>query len=162
MNLAAIVVLAVLVAAPPPVADTPRALAPAASPSIDSLSWLAGHFVTEGPEGSGSEELWLPAKAGLMTGMNRSVSRKGHASFEFLRIEQRPDGVVYVAQPGGGAPTEFRLTRSEGTLAVFENPAHDFPKRLAYRRVGDALTARVDDGAEGGEGFELRWTLCRD
>lgn len=147
-------VLSVLILAAVPTTALP--------PSIDALAWMAGHFVAEGPDGSGSEELWLPAKAGLMTGMNRSVSKKGRASFEFLRIEQRADGVVYVAQPGGSPPTEFKLTRAEGTSAVFENPSHDFPKRLAYRREGDVLIARVDDGTDGGKGFELRWTLRKD
>jgi hypothetical protein len=36
---------------------------------------------------------------------------------------------------------------------VFENPAHDFPKRIIYRKTADdALTASID----GGEGSRRR------
>ena len=41
------------------------------------------------------------------------------------------------------------LTRASSTEAVFENPQHDFPKRIIYRKgADDSLTASID----GGEG----------
>jgi len=78
------------------------------------------------------------------------VSGGKTAEFEFLRIEQRDDGIYYVAQPNGQCPaTDFKLTRATGQQAVFENPAHDFPKRIIYKKLGDdSLTATID----GGEG----------
>jgi hypothetical protein len=65
-------------------------------------------------------------------------------------LRARPDGVVYIAQPGGRPPTEFALTSGGSGLAVFENPAHDFPKRLSYRRTGRTLLVEVE-GAEKGK-----------
>ena len=67
-----------------------------------------------------------------------------------MRIEQRADGIYYVAHPKGQCPgTDFKLTRASATEAVFENPQHDFPKRIMYRKNGDdALNASID----GGEG----------
>ncbi len=147
---------------PPPVEHPASASAAAPAFSIDALAFLTGHWSAEGPGGSSSEELWLPPKSGLMVGLNRSVSRKGRVSFEFLRVEQRENAVAYVAQPGGGKPTAFLLTRAEGQLAVFENPEHDFPRRITYRRHGTALHARVDDGTDGSHGIEFAWTLVAD
>ena len=81
-----------------------------------------------------------------MLGLGRTLAKGKTVKFEFLRIEQRTDGLVYVAQPGGQLPTEFRLANSEGDEWVFENLQHDFPKRIRYRRTGaDSLTARVED-----------------
>jgi hypothetical protein len=41
------------------------------------------------------------------------------------------------------------LTRASATEAVFENPQHNFPKRIIYRKgADDSLTASID----GGEG----------
>jgi hypothetical protein len=64
-----------------------------------------------------------------------------------------------VAQPGGRAPTAFKLTRAGANEAVFENPAHDFPKRIAYRKEADgSLTARVEgDGSEKEKPQEFRF-----
>jgi hypothetical protein len=40
---------------------------------------------------------------------------------------------------------------------VFENPAHDFPKKLEYQLTGqETFTVRVSDGAE--RGFTLAFT----
>jgi len=85
-----------------------------------------------------------------MMGMSRTIVGEKTAEFEYLRIEQRTDGVYYVAHPKAQCPgTDFRLTRSSASEAVFENPQHDFPKRIIYRRIGDdSLTASID----GGEG----------
>jgi hypothetical protein len=79
--------------------------------------------------------------------------------FEFLRIETRPDGVYYVAQPRGADATAFRLTRVSDTEAVFENPAHDFPKRIIYRKQADGgLIARIEgDGSEKEKAQEFKF-----
>ena len=85
-----------------------------------------------------------------MLGMSRTVAGDKTVEFEYLRIEQRADGIYYVAHPKARYPgTDFKLTRASATEAVFENPQHDFPKRIIYRKISDdALTASLD----GGEG----------
>ena len=52
--------------------------------------------------------------------------------FEFLRIVERDGGLVYIAQPGGNAPTEFVLTELNNQRAEFVNPRHDYPQRIVY------------------------------
>jgi hypothetical protein len=85
-----------------------------------------------------------------MMGMSRTVAGDMTVEFEYLRIEQRGDGLYYVAHPKARCPgTDFKLTRASATEAVFENPQHDFPKRIIYRKgADDSLTASID----GGEG----------
>ncbi|HUP50743.1 MAG TPA: DUF6265 family protein, partial [Thermoanaerobaculia bacterium] len=68
--------------------------------------------------------------------------------FEFLRIEQRGEELVYVAMPGGRTATEFRATVVEETKITFENPEHDFPKRIHYWKEGKRLCAAIDGGNE--------------
>ena len=87
-----------------------------------------------------------------MLGMSRTVAGEKTVEFEFLRLEQRAGGIYYIAHPQARCPeTMFKLTRSSATEAVFENPEHDFPKRIIYRRSGeDSLTATID-GGEGGK-----------
>jgi hypothetical protein len=42
-----------------------------------------------------------------------------------------------------------RAAHPSATEAVFENPTHDFPKRIGYRLVSsDSLEAWIDGGAE--------------
>lgn len=124
------------------------------------LDWMAGHWCN-GDERSSNEELWLPARSGLMVGVARIIDQ-GKAGFDFLRIEIDAEGARYIAQPGGVPPTTFTMTEHAAQRVVFANPQHDFPKRLSYWLDRERLHARVDDGAEGGEGFELEWERCPD
>ncbi|MBX7105948.1 MAG: hypothetical protein K1X57_17835 [Gemmataceae bacterium] len=104
--------------------------APAEATAAD-LAWLAGPWV--GVRGAASiEERWSPPLGGAMLGVSRTVSRDRMVAFEFLRIVERDGGLVYVAQPNGVPPTEFVLTESGKSRAVFENPRHDSPQRIVY------------------------------
>lgn len=117
---------------------------------IDDLSWLAGAWVgTRGSQGQISmEERWTPPLGGAMLAVSRTVSRDRMSAFEYLRIVERDGGLVYVAQPNGGAPTDFVLTElsaESGTFrAVFDNPRHDYPKRIVYElSAEDGLSATI-------------------
>ncbi len=126
--------------------------------TIADLAWMAGHWsgTTDGIEG---EEAWLAPKAGIMLGLHRDVATKKERllSFEYLRIEQRKSAIIYVASPSGGSSTEFSLIESGDNSATFENPEHDFPKRILYRRTKDTLHARIE--GDNGESMEWKWEL---
>ena len=108
--------------------------------------WMTGCWA--GASGaSRAHERWSAVDATTMIGVSHTLRDSRLTAFEFLRIEVRPDALVYVAQPGGRPPTEFRATSVADGAVVFENPAHDFPKRIGYERSGlTGLTAWIDGG----------------
>jgi hypothetical protein len=118
--------------------------------SISDLSWITGDWQTTSGGKAQIDEHWTNLSGGSMMGMSRTVAGDKTVEFEYLRIEERADGVFYVAHPKGRCPgTDFKLTRASATEAVFENPQHDFPKRIIYRKTSeDTLTVSID----GGEG----------
>jgi len=121
---------------------------PQTSPSPD-LDWIAGHWCLD--KGTESvEEHWLPARGGLLLGVGRTVSSGKASSFEFLRIETHGGKPVFIAQPNGVPPTAFTLTASGTGWARFENPAHDFPRRVEYRRTDQGLHAEIAGPGKGG------------
>jgi hypothetical protein len=123
-------------------------LAGAAAAKVEDLAFIAGAWQTAGTPVV--EELWMKPAGGTLIGAGR-VSGDGQTFFfEFLRIETRPDGIFYVAQPKGGPKVDFKLVKLEAGEAVFENLAHDFPKRVIYRKLPDGgLFARTEgDGTE--------------
>jgi hypothetical protein len=131
-----------------------------AKPALADLAWLAGHWGGE-RDGRVTEEAWLAPAGGFLIGVNRTVSRDGKGQFEYLRIEERPGGIVYVASPGGEGRTDFPLVEVHDGYALFENPGHDFPKSLVYRRDAEgALHVRAAREV-GGEGGGLEWTWTR-
>jgi hypothetical protein len=120
------------------------------TPTLADLAWIAGAWQSAPGGKRQSEEHWTTAAGATMMGMSRTVAGEKTVEFEYLRIEQRADGIYYVAHPKARCPaTDFKLTRATANEAVFENPQHDFPKRIIYRKgADDSLTASVD----GGEG----------
>ncbi|MGH7150397.1 MAG: DUF6265 family protein [Planctomycetota bacterium] len=140
-------------------AASPRAVHPSpAGFRVESLAWMAGAWREARGNGS-SEEHWIAPAGGLMLGVNRQIAGGKAAFFEFLRIEQRGEEVYYVAQPKGRAGTDFKQVGGKENEALFENPEHDFPRRLLYRReADDSLFARAE-GEEGGKTrvLEYRW-----
>lgn len=119
-------------------------------PTLADIAWISGDWQTAPGGRAQIEEHWTQAAGATMMGMSRTVAGEKTVEFEYLRIEQRADGIYYVAHPKARCPgTDFKLTRASATEAVFENPQHEFPKRIIYRRTADdSLTASID----GGEG----------
>lgn len=130
----------------------------APSANVADLAWMAGRWESV-QGGRWTEESWSAPRGGVMLGHSRSGSGDALREFEFLRLQAGADGVpVYLAQPGGRAPVPFRLTARERTGATFENPAHDFPQRIVYRREGDTMVATISalDGSNA-----VSWTYRR-
>jgi len=97
-----------------------------------------------------------------MLGMSRTVAGDQTVEYEYLRIEQRADAIYYVAHPKARCPgTDFKLTRLSAQEALFENPEHDFPKRIIYRKGQDgSLTASID-GGEGTKAMSFPYRAMR-
>lgn len=112
---------------------------------IGDLSWIAGNWAgTRGTAGAISfEERWSAPKGGAMLATSRTVNRDKMSAFEFLRIVEKDGGLVYVAQPNGAPPTEFIMTEFSTKRAVFDNPRHDYPKRIVYELTEGGLTATI-------------------
>lgn len=130
-----------------------------AKPSIEALSWLAGSWSGTSSRGIEMEEHWTAPKGNSMVGIHRDVGNGRTLLFEFLRIEQRGDEIVYLSMPNGRSPaTPFPLKELSGTRVVFENSAHDFPQRIIYWKDGADLRARIEGAMKGKEaGEEWRW-----
>ena len=115
---------------------------------ISDLAWIAGSWQTDSSGRLISDEHWAKPAGGVMIGMSRTIAGDNLVSFESLRIEQRGDAIFYVASVKGRCPgTDFKLTRATAQEVIFENPEHDFPKRIIYRKKSATeMTAQVDAG----------------
>jgi len=120
-----------------------------ANATIKDAAWLAGFWV--GSAGTSTvEERWTPPAGGSMLALSRTVGNDNLTAFEFLCIIERDGGLVYSAMPNGRTPpTDFVLTRVEPGTLTFENPAHDFPKKIRYTRRPDGSLEAMISGAAG-------------
>jgi hypothetical protein len=133
----------------------------ATTPPQPDLSWIEGCW--ENPAHT-QRERWLPAQPGKRDGRSEgegTLLKNGQVVFRETLWLEPVDGVMtYLAAPNGRPAVAFKLTAAGPGAAVFENPAHDDPKRIRYQRNGDQLRAWT--GPEGGEKLVLdaRLSAC--
>src|SRR6201987_545513 len=135
--------------AAPPSANAPAAppntsAAAVAGSALDQLSWLRGCWAGKVAQFDYIES-WTAERGGMMVGINQTiVANPKPASgfktqdYQYVRLEQRPDGIYYVAIPSGKKEMAFKFT-SVGeelgrTAYTFTNPTDEFPKRIVYLR----------------------------
>ena len=129
----------------------------AAKPAFD---WLVGRWCLQRGD-TVIEETWLPARGDIWFAVSRSVRAEVTTDFEFARIAQQ-DGVwSFLAQPQGKTATAFARTDGGDDWSRFENPQHDFPTRIEYRRTGDQLTATIYGPDKQGKEKAIRFPYQR-
>jgi hypothetical protein len=132
------------------------------SAGIGQLAWLKGCWEAAG-SGRSVEEQWTAPKGGSMIGVSRTVRGDSLVAYEFVLLRERGDRLVYQAHPSGQPSAEFVSSVVSADSVIFENPAHDFPQRVGYRRNGDRLLGWID-GTRNGQArraeFPYRRTAC--
>ena len=130
------------------------------------LGWMVGCWQSAGGV---NQETWTAPKGGVMFGHAATMRDGELAFFEQSRIDMRGLRAVYAVSPNGLRAAEFierpgvapsDLRDAPPREIVFENPQHDYPQRIAYRRTGDGLAATVSL-LDGGRASEYSWTRCR-
>ena len=115
-------------------------------PLIARAAWLAGTWEM-GQPGDLTEEHWLAPRGNSMLAVSRTVKGGRLAWFETVVLRETPEGLVFEAHPSGQPGGSFPAVTVTDSLLVFENPEHDFPQRIGYRRTG---TGGVEAWIEGG------------
>jgi hypothetical protein len=120
--------------------------------------WLTGCWTMTAGSRSVTEH-WLGPEGGTMIGVSRTVSGGKTVEYEFMLIRQRAGGLEYVAKPSGQPEAVFTSTSVSATEIVFENPAHDFPTRIAYSKQDGGLLATISGTIDGKpRRIEVRYT----
>jgi len=121
----------------------------AQSVTTADLGFMAGCWRLSA-NGRTIDEHWLAPAGGSLMGVSRTVANGKTVEYEFLQIRDLPEGLTYIARPSGQAEAQFKVASKTADEIVFENPTHDFPQRIRYKRVGaDRLEARIEGTMNG-------------
>lgn len=128
-------------------------------PPLAALGFMAGCWRGDAGVDKSIEEQWTAADSDVMLATTRyqDDNEPRTRSWEFSRIVADSGRITLFPAPRGVQQGRFRLTSSSAGVATFEDPAHDDPKRIIYRRV-DArrMTVQIDNGEGDREGIEFR------
>ena len=84
-----------------------------------------------------------------MLGVARTITKGKMSEHEFVVLRPNGTKLEYAVRMNYQPMVVFTSTSVSSNELVFENPAHDFPKRLGYKLASpDVLGAWIDGGAD--------------
>ena len=109
------------------------------------LEWLTGSWNrTNAKSGRSGVEIWQKKSAVEFVGKGINLKGTDTVFVEKLKIIIKEGAVFYVADvPQNKEPVLFKATSLSTSSVVFENPQHDFPKKIAYAWDGKKLKATI-------------------
>ncbi len=106
-------------------------------------------------------ETWQPLHTTEMSGYGALVLSGDTVFSEHIRLISENGDIFYVVstKENNNVPVRFKLTTSNATKWVFENPSHDFPTKITYKlETENALTAIVEGpDKKGTQNFTLQF-----
>lgn len=131
--------------------------------SLEKASWLIGKWGNTTPEGALSE-FWEKKNDSTYHGESYFVvGGKDTVFSESIELTEANGKLAYiVTMPGQNneKPVRFDLTSGDENSMVFENPAHDFPNKITYKKVSnDSLVAEIhgtQNGKRASETFAMK------
>ena len=124
------------------------------SKTFKKLYFLAGTWKMQTKRGAVCEE-WKRVNKNYLQSKGYMIRGKDTIISERIALTNTKEGVFYtstVEDQNNKKAIAFKMTGSENNIYVFENPQHDFPKRIVYKLItADSLHAYIDDGTETGK-----------
>lgn len=130
---------------------------------VEQLGWLKGCWERRTARGAFIQEQWMAPRGGMMMGMARTFVRDTLREYEFVVIREVDGKVQYEAKPSGQPAATFPQKTLTDTLVEFEDPAHDYPQRIGYRKAGaDSVIAWIDGTtSQGSRRVEFPYARAR-
>ncbi|HYC83607.1 MAG TPA: DUF6265 family protein [Chryseosolibacter sp.] len=125
--------------------------------SLDDVGWLCGTWERlDVKPGKTGKEIWTCGQDELV-GQGITLSGTDTVFIEKIKIIASEGNLFYVADvPENKAPVRFKFTDLSAAAFTCENDAHDFPKKITYRKDGDILLATIS-----GNGKSITYRFAR-
>lgn len=113
---------------------------------------LTGTWSMEKKNGTSMGETWEQKDVNTMKGKSFLIENGDTTLLETVDIIKEGNEIFYIPVAYGqndDKPVSFKLTSVKTGEYIFENPLHDFPKRIVYDFTSNnTLHAYIDDGTE--------------
>jgi hypothetical protein len=122
------------------------------SQKAEELRWLVGTWTIDTGQGIVIEKWQLLNDSTLSGGSVFVKTGNDTIPQELLELSYRKNQWTYISTVQGqnnNQPVPFKMIFLKGTEFICENPKHDFPQRIAYRRIKHELFASIEGSKNG-------------
>ncbi len=124
---------------------------------LEKMNWLIGNWEQTLPDGT-LKETWTKQNDSTFSGDSYFINTKDTVHFESIQLVQKAEQLTYIATVVGQnseKPVAFKLTSDTDDTFTFENPAHDYPQKISYKKVSDtSLIASISGKQQGKDSAE--------
>jgi hypothetical protein len=124
----------------------------ATAQKTDAMKWLLGTWRLTTHRGV-IVESWKLLNDSTLHGKSVIVKTSGDSILqESLEITLKKGQWAYISSVQGqneNKPVSFKVIFLKGEEFISENPTHDFPQRISYRRIKNNLFASIEGGNNG-------------
>lgn len=124
--------------------------------------WLLGEWAKTDSLGT-LKEIWETKDDSTYFGQSYYIQGKDTVHKETIELMQDKEFLFYIPTIQGennNQPVSFQMTKDEDSLLVFENPKHDFPKKIEYKLLkNNSILATISgklNGKNNSEKFEMQ------
>lgn len=129
---------------------------------LATMDWLIGNWENKLPEGTLSES-WEKQDDSTFVGHSYFIKEKDTLSFESIELLQKGEDLFYVPTVKGqnnDKPVTFKLTTATTMTFTFENPSHDYPQKIVYKKSGPndliATISGMQQGKQSSESYPMK------
>lgn len=130
---------------------------------LAAFDWLIGEWRCE-QDGKTIIEQWQKVDRHCFEGSTYLYKNGQEIYLETIELIQNKGGIFYipkVKEQNSGLPVFFKLTQNDSVQFIFENPAHDFPQKIVYKKINqDSLQVEIS-GKTSGEMKSLIFPMSR-
>nr|WP_068886760.1 DUF6265 family protein [Pedobacter panaciterrae] len=114
------------------------------------LEWLVGKWTrVNAKAGESGYETWTRISPVKLSGKGVTLKGEKPIFVENLEFKIKGNDIFYVVMvTGEKQPTYFKLTELNKDGFTCENPEHDFPKKISYKKTGNNVKATISGNGQ--------------
>lgn len=120
--------------------------------NTNGFIWMTGKWKIETGRGT-IVEMWKLTNDSTLNGRSLFVKTQGDSTLqESMELSLRRGQWTFTSTVQGqnnNQPVSFKVIFARATEFISENPEHDFPQRIAYRRIKNNLFASIEGSRNG-------------
>lgn len=130
---------------------------------IKKANWLVGDWDNLVNDAHFTE-IWKQKNDSTLMGESYVTINKDTVFSETVDLIERNDSLFYVVSVKGEnneQPISFYMTKSANNEIVFENPEHDFPTKIVYKKITNDLMMATVSGMKDGKQIDDEYPFKR-
>jgi hypothetical protein len=125
---------------------------------LEKMNWLIGNWENKMDDGILSET-WKKENDSTFSGTTYFIiNKKDTVHSETILLTQLNDELIYrptVKGQNDDKPIDFIMTSDSENTFVFENPKHNYPQKIVYKKVNEnSLVATISGMQQGKQSTE--------